>query len=174
LPTKRKQRPALEKYPDRLFGFDVWEGKRMENQVHKAYPHLKYFGKDFLQTLEKLEIYTSPINLDEDLCFPWAIHEAKRMYGENTQRACKVYEQIGRGAAVCIDHLADLLAWGDDRKANGHDVMPIIAFTTIGPIWTVYIVYRYDNWTVCYQFSFALMKETKISCRMFLACGKAT
>jgi hypothetical protein len=122
-----------------------------------------------------MSFVTTPIVSDRDLYFPWGVHEAKSgLVGKHTQAAYYVYVQVACGVAICMDILiwlsmihdpagdateVDQELEADSSKGN---IPPMIAFTSVGPIWDIFICYKYANKTVCSAMHSGPVVERKI------------
>jgi hypothetical protein len=126
-----------KRVPDHLFGFPA---------VEEDNTRLKHFGKDFLEKLQAISFLTTPIKFKWDLYFPYAVHEAKSENKGMNKDTNNIHFQAATTAAICIDILTQFSAFPDSKEALGASI-PVIAFTSIGAKWEVFICYR-DDWTV--------------------------
>ncbi|KAF8248216.1 hypothetical protein K440DRAFT_661044 [Wilcoxina mikolae CBS 423.85] len=127
--------------PDILFAFPAPHSNEIE--LFHAHNTLKQFEREYLKELAKNQkIRTSPIPDDYNLCYPWGVYEAKKVVGEGTKEAIKVYVQIARAAAVCAALLKEL---STVKGVDNPNCLPIISFTSIGEKWEVFLCYAYES-----------------------------
>ena len=159
VPNLERTNETTTPIPDLTYGFPIYTkehlGKAGVSEGYLGSDGIANFSFDFLETLRKNEIITSPAKgamsgnetvsksrSDHLICFPWAVVEVKRDEDSNTHDA-KCYCQAANASAAALALQESLVERLYDTP--NHYIFPIIAFTCIGPkirTWLAYSTYE--------------------------------
>lgn len=149
--------------PDFWFGLGLYDDDQLSRLkgLELADEGVKHFTQTRLKkTKSRHDAFVyQPVKSKDNAAFPWMVGELKK---ENAREAV-VLSQAANATHTCLvlcEQLAEL---------GAKDVLPIVAFTSIGPQAKVFIAYKSetadDQCYVCYSYHFT---AASIYCRINL------